>query len=95
MALTTALIAFTAAGALLFVITYAIIAPFYKSESGWNLMTFMVIVAVLVVQTLYVRFTGRRLPEWVARVDWSVTGLCIWWRLAILLRAQNANRKRF
>lgn len=94
MTFTTALIALTALGAFTFVVVYGIIAPFYKSESGWNLMAFMAIVAALVVQALYLRLAHTRAPEWLAQLDWSLTAICIWWRVVILIRAQNANRKR-
>jgi amino acid transporter len=91
--MTTALIVWTAIGAILFVLVYALAAPFYRTEEGWNVMAFMVVVSAMVAQAFYVRRTGHRLPEWVARVDWALAGLCIWWRLTIVVRGQWSNMR--
>lgn len=89
MSLSTGLILFTASGALLFVILYATISPFYKNITGWNMMAFMVVVAAMVVQALTFRMTGIRLPEWVISLDWAAAGSCVWWRVGILLYVQK------
>lgn len=82
------LVATTALGAVLFCLTYAVVAPFYKSEHGWNFMAFMAVVAVMVAQVIYYRAVDHRGPEWLSIVDWSLTSICIWWRITILIRAQ-------
>lgn len=78
----------TAAGSGLFVVLYAILAPFYKSESGWNLMSFMFVVATMVTMAVFYRFTGGRAPVWLQNVLWGAAAVCVWWRVTILLRAQ-------
>lgn len=94
MSLSTYLVLATAAGSVLFVILYAALAPFYRSQSGWNLMSFMLVVAVMVTLSLYFRFSGGRAPEWVAVLTWGAAAVCIWWRVAILLRAQLGKPSR-
>lgn len=88
MSLSTYLVFATAAGAGLFVVLYGILAPFYKSESGWNIMSFMLVVATMVTLSLYFRFSGDRAPEWLGVVTWGAAAVCVWWRVLILLRAQ-------
>lgn len=82
------LVALTALGAVCFVVTYAILAPFYRSESGWNLMAFMAVVATMVTQSIYFRATGNKPTELMAIIDWGAAATCIWWRISILVRAQ-------
>lgn len=84
----TFLIGLTALGAIAFCFLYAVLAPFYKSEGGWNLMAFMVIVGTMVTLSLYYRSSGTRAPEWLAVVLWVMCCACIWWRVTILVRAQ-------
>jgi hypothetical protein len=88
MSLSTYLVLATAAGAGLFVILYALLAPFYRSESGWNLMSFMLVVATMVTMAVYYRLTGERAPSWLQNVLWGAAAGCVWWRVVILLRAQ-------
>lgn len=84
----TALIGLTALGAICFCFLYALLAPFYKSEGGWNMMAFMVVVGTMVTLSLYFRSTGTRAPDWLAYALWGAACVCVWWRVAILLRAQ-------
>jgi uncharacterized membrane protein YjfL (UPF0719 family) len=84
----TVLIGLTALGAIGFCFLYALLAPFYKSEGGWNMMAFMVIVGTMVTLSLYFRSTGTRAPDWLAYVLWGMCCACVWWRVTILLRAQ-------
>lgn len=92
--MTTFLIGWTALGAIAFCFIYALLAPFYKSEGGWNLMSFMVVVGTMVTMALYFRSTGTRAPEWLANTMWALAGLCVWWRVTIVLRAQLQRRRR-
>jgi drug/metabolite transporter (DMT)-like permease len=82
------LIAITALGAVLFVVGYAILAPFYRSEEGWNVMTFMVVVVAMVIQAIYFRIHHSRAPEWLSIIDWGLVAFVVWWRLILLARRQ-------
>lgn len=84
----TYLIGFTALGAILFCFLYALLAPFYKSEGGWNLMAFMIIVGAMITLALYYRTSGGRAPAWLAYALWIPCCMCVWWRVTILVRAQ-------
>lgn len=86
--LSTLFVCATALGAFLFCVTYAVVAPFYKTEHGWNFMTFMAVVFTMVTLSMYFRVVGGRAPEWLASVTWGAAAACIWWRISILIRAQ-------
>jgi hypothetical protein len=92
MSVSDALVLSAAAGALTFVVLYAVLAPFYMNEAGWNVMVFMIIVAAMVCQSMYFRISGVRAPEWLSVLDWGLVSVVIWWRVTILVREQFRRR---
>jgi uncharacterized membrane protein len=89
MTISNYLVAWTALGAVLFCILYALVAPFYKSEGGWNMMSFMVVIAAMVTLSIYFRYSGGKAPEWLAVILWGAAGLCVWWRIVMMIRVQR------
>lgn len=87
------LVCTAALGASLFVIAYAALAPFYRSEEGWNVMTFMVVVVLMIVQSVYFRLSGTRAPEWLSSLDWGLINAVVWWRFTLVIRRQLARRR--
>lgn len=91
--MTTYLVAGTALGAAAFCLSYVILAPFYRSEGGWNIVAFMGVVATMTTLALYYRITKSHAPTWLANTMWTFALVCVWWRVTIVLRAQLRRRK--
>jgi hypothetical protein len=83
----------TALGALVFVVSYAVMTrgAWRRSPVGLNVMAFMA--AVLVVSLLAVAAIvwGTNWPhrDVIRTAAWSLIAVCIWWRVLILFRVQH------
>lgn len=76
-------------GALVFVVAYLLRSRWWVNMAGRNMMAFMFVALVLIGITVYVRFTGERLHDWVRVAAWALLSAVIWWRVVILLRVQS------
>lgn len=92
-----AAVLFTAAGALVFVVSYA-----WTTHGAWrhtimgrHVFTFMS--AILLVALLAVAgvFWGTDWPhrETIRTAAWGLIGACIWWRVVLLYRVQYRARR--
>jgi hypothetical protein len=90
---TDAAIVATALGALVFVISYAVTTrgAWRSSIVGWNVMAFMTVVLLVSTLAVVAIFFGTNWPfrEAIRSVAWTMVAAVIWWRVAILYRAQH------
>lgn len=88
-----ALVVFTAALAWAFVIMYHWMAPWWRSQVGWHVMTYSAVVAAVLTLSVVRMIGGASLDTpWFAVVRLVVFAgvpLAIGWRIAILWRAQR------
>lgn len=95
----TALISFLAVcilfGGAVFMATYALLAPWWQSEAGRNIMTFTAGVTGLALLRVLTFFFGDGYPgQTVLRVLlFAGIAVALWWRWAMLLRAQLPRRE--
>ena len=81
----------TALGALVFVVLYAVTTRWNRTEMGRHVMIFMVSILVVTMLAVLSIFLGTDWPhrEVIRGAAWAVIAACIWWRVAILVRAQH------
>lgn len=81
----------TAGGALVFVVLYAATTRWNRTEMGRHVMTFMVAILIVTLLAVIAIFYGAGWPyrDQIRMVAWGSIGACIWWRVAILVRAQD------
>lgn len=88
-----AAIIFTALGALVFVISYAVTTrgSWRRSAVGQNVMTFMAAVMVVSLLATAGIIWGTNWPyrDVIRTAAWGLIAACIWWRVAILFRVQH------
>lgn len=88
-----AAVIFTAAGALVFVLAYAITTrgAWHRSMVGINVMSFMAAIAVVSALAVVAIIWGTNWPgrDVIRTVAWGLIGSIIWWRVALLLRVQH------
>lgn len=91
-----AAIIFTAAGALAFVVAYALTTggAWHRSVVGINVMSFMASIAVVSALAVAGVIWGTDWPgrDVIRTVAWGLIGTCIWWRVVILFRVQRQGR---
>lgn len=77
------------AGANIFILTYGILAPWYKKPFGRHLFAFMAVLAVVLDHNMLRYFQpdypGVRVMTFI--LTWAICGV-IWWRFAILVNVQ-------
>lgn len=78
-----------------FVACYHLLAPWWRSETGRNVMTLMSLIALILLLNL------SGIERWVAParptirvVVYGLLSVVILWRLTILIRAQWAGRRK-
>lgn len=79
-----------------FVFTYGFTAPWYRSEMGWHLMSFAVLIG-LVFTWIAVRWFLRAAPppEPISRfVIYGAVAAMTTWRWSIMLRAQRRGKRK-
>lgn len=84
------------AGTVLFVILYAILAPWWRSAHGRNVMLLMGVLALLFTLIAGTVLFG---VEWPFRpairvIIFGLVGLAIWWRIVLLIKDQISGRKQ-
>ncbi len=81
-------------GALTFVLSYQITAPWWHSEIGWTLMGFAffetLILGLSVAFLIFGDFPGRAVAGLVSFAGFAAMS---WWRTSVLLRAQLTRRR--
>lgn len=87
-----------ASGGVAFLLLYPALAPFRRSEAGWHVMTFTAGAALLFVYLLLgnygvTRQWGPAVQACIAISIATVLVVAIYWRIAILLRAQLRRRR--
>jgi hypothetical protein len=80
--------------ATVFIVLYPLLAPFYRSEAGWHIFSFMVVVALLLdhgsATLIFGQYPGR---EWVRGIGFPLLAIVLTWRVLILIRVQLLRRK--
>lgn len=87
--ISTALATSAAIATVVFVLIYGLRSPWTKNEAGRNTMTFMAVVAGILVLTLYFRATRAPAPAWLGVTIWGALNVPLWWRVLILWKAQH------
>jgi hypothetical protein len=84
--------------ALMFCVTYALVAPWRSTGEGWHLMTFTGVIGAIFAWIAYRQVLGSpttslsiELPRALAFT--ALAGLLVW-RLVLLIRTQVRRRKR-
>ena len=86
---------YVAAGSTVFVIVYHVLARWWESPMGQNIMLLMFSLAALADLLLVNVLLGR--PDWMRWVFlalYVVVGSAIWWRVALLVKAQRPRSPR-
>lgn len=84
-------------GAVVFVVLFATLAPWRRTQMGRHMMSFMV---VLMIILLYIVFAPALGPlssttrGWVRVASFGSLGVVLWWRVYLLIGAQADNLKR-
>lgn len=87
-------IAAAAVGVTLFVITWASLAPWYRSVFGWALMTGEVALALILSVALYAHWAHRLLPPWLVLTLYGFIALGCWLRFTAVIWEQFIKRRR-
>lgn len=84
----------TFAGALVFVASYAWLTrgAWRRTPVGVNVMTLMAVITIVSSLAVIGIFAGRDWPgrDLIRGLAWSAVAACIWWRVALLRRAQKS-----
>ena len=78
----------------IFILGYAILAPFYRSETGRASWVMTLAVALLLDVSLVAYWTGWVVPEWVARSIYVLIFCGGWMKLGALFHEQFVKRRR-
>jgi predicted TIM-barrel fold metal-dependent hydrolase len=85
----------TAAGALVFVLAYAVTTrgAWRRSMVGVNVMTLMAAITIVSALAVAGIVWGSNWPhrDVIRTAAWGSIGACIWWRVLILFRVQHAD----
>ena len=91
--LALAMMAYVALAATVFVIVYHVLAAWWRTPVGINIMALLASIAVTLDLALVFNLTT---PPWwlplLAAFLYFVMGTVIWWRLALLVSAQREKR---
>lgn len=95
LAVANALIVATCAGAIVFCVLYAVLAPWRRSAMGRNVMALMAIIALfLVLATMHMRWPHLfDHQQWIRPVMWALICGIVWWRVALLIHTQVLKRR--
>lgn len=81
----------SACGATAFPLLYAR-SPWWERDVGRSTFVFSVVLAAVLVLTVFGQF-GLRLPVWVVAVLFAAMAASVWWRVVTLWRAQHRGRE--
>lgn len=80
-------------GANLFVVLYSALARFWRSESGWHIFSFMLMIALILdhsaVSLIFGAYPGR---GWARAILYPLFALVLLWRVFILFKVQVMKR---
>lgn len=95
LAVSNVLIVATGVGAGVFCALYALLAPWWRSEIGRNLMALMAVIGLFLglatMHLIWPHIFDNQM--WIRPVMWSSICAIVWWRVVLLVKTQVVKRR--